>query len=173
MTVEEIFQSEWYRSIIFLTREYDKGNGLRQLHYRWALIENHDGIKQTLFVKEMKDFFKNEDPVYNEMNWIVKNCITSNTNLSNFLKRLVDEPYQLLEKFKEDELTKYRITKKGLFAVKKWMVIDAIVSYDLSEKTINELNRVVLIDLGEKMLEDLGFSGYGENPSTNGCRGFY
>ena len=36
MTVEELFDSDQYRSIIVLTDVYGNEKGLRQLHYRWV-----------------------------------------------------------------------------------------------------------------------------------------
>ena len=61
MTVEELFDTEHYRSIIILTDIFDKNNGLRQLHYRWALIKNHDNMKHALFVRAMQDFFDKDN----------------------------------------------------------------------------------------------------------------
>jgi len=172
MTITELFHADHYRSILFLTLNYDKGQGLRQLHYRWALIPDHDTIQSTSFQKEMKDFFKNEDELYGVTRWIVKDCITSNNNLSNFLKKLVAPPYQLLEKKEVEHVARYRLTKKGIIAVRKWMVVDAVESLDLPDAIIDELDKVILNYLGTGMITDLGYSDTHETMLFNECRGF-
>lgn len=147
MTVEELFTSDQYRSIIVLTDVYGNKKGLRQLHYRWVLIKYHDNIKQLLqpfFIREMKHLFEKEkdtfrkigysnklDQLYKEKS-LVKNCITSNSNLSNFLKRLSNPPYNILIRFDEDGLPKYKLTEYGKEQVKRWQLHRLVKSLDKS-----------------------------------------
>ena len=54
--IEGILKQEHYRNIINLTSKYQhKENGLRQLHFRWALVEDHGGISPT-FLKKCRIF---------------------------------------------------------------------------------------------------------------------
>ena len=125
---EDILNSDQYRSIIYLTLKYDKGHGLRQRHYRWVLIKNHDGIKYKVTIKKMQEFFKNKQtflmPDYDVLSDlqkrnIKKGCITSNTNLSNFLKILSNPPYNILIKNTKSNIPSYSLSKKGIFLVLK------------------------------------------------------
>lgn len=108
---ETIINSDHYKSIILLTWQFDKGNGLRQMHYRWCLIKNHDNIVQTYFVKEMENFFKeNKSPI--AFYGIECDCITSKSNLSNFLNKLVED-YKLLEKNENGYVPTYSLSSFG------------------------------------------------------------
>ncbi len=126
MTIDEIFDQPVYRSILYLTEKYGE-NGLRQLHYRWALIKDHDGIKESHHVKVLTKFFNTpdkRDPL--EFLYITKGCISSRSNLSNYLKRLVDKPYEFLEKTMRNGLGVYYLTKKGKHAFAKYLLLNLI-----------------------------------------------
>jgi len=172
MTTHEIFESKQYRSIIFLTLRCDKGDGLRQLHYRWALMKDHGGINQTSFVKEMKTFFPDKKEIYDVLGSIVKDCITSKTNLSNFLNRLISEPYQLLKKIEDENVNKYHVTEKGLLESQKWLVFHALhfEKAPLPSEIIDELNNIITKYYSDKMLDDLNFDK--EDMMSFDCRGF-
>jgi len=99
MKIAELIKKPHYKSIINLTFHYTKkGKALRQLHYRYALIANHDNIQNTDLLKKMKNFFGNDlEKLYNEGK-IIKNCITSRKNLNNFLNKLCSPNRNILEK---------------------------------------------------------------------------
>ena len=108
MTIEDIFLTDPYFSIIHLTLAFeDKENGLARIHYRWALIPDHDNIHSSYFKKKMNDFFTNQDQeltfqideleTLEKIMGIKRGCIKgkyANNNLGNFLKKLID--YKLL-----------------------------------------------------------------------------
>lgn len=126
MTIDEIFDQPVYRSILYLTEKYGE-NGLRQLYYRWALIKDHDGIKVPYHVKALTRFFNasdKRDPL--EFLYITKGCISSRSNLSNYLKRLVDKPYEFLEKTMRNGLGVYYLTEKGKHAFAKYLLLNLI-----------------------------------------------
>ncbi len=102
-----------YSSILNLTWLYYGNKGLRQLYYRWELIENHDNIKQTYFVREMKKKFDESDPekICNSILYS-KNCVSSRSNLNNFLQRLVDRGF-LDRKRDSDDISRYHLTEKS------------------------------------------------------------
>jgi hypothetical protein len=126
MSFEELFERPWYRSILYLTEKYGE-NGLRQLHYRWVLIKDNDGIKQSYLMNALTNFFNDpdkRDPL--EFLYITKGCISSRSNLSNYLKRLVDKPYELLERTTRTGLGEYRLTEKGKHAFAKFVLLNLI-----------------------------------------------
>jgi hypothetical protein len=170
MSIEEILNSAVYRSIIFLTDCFDKGMGLRQINYRWALIPNHDNImEETYNSKKMDLFFKENiifknsssklDRYFNER-IIKKDCITSSSNLSNKLKRLTEE-YHILEKVianKEVEITddndnpkkvlsvkkevSYIITRDGYLQAQRWMANQLVKG--IADERLEELNKLIM-----------------------------
>ena len=99
MKIAELMKKPHYKSIINLTFHYTKkGKALRQLHYRYALIANHDNIQNTDLLKKMKKFFGNDlEKLYNDRK-IIKNSITSRKNLNNFLNKLCSPNRNVLEK---------------------------------------------------------------------------
>ena len=111
---ETIINSDHYKSIILLTWKFDKGNGLRQMHYRWCLMKNHDNIVRTYFVKEMEKFFPDyaEDERPLAYYGIEYDCITSRSNLSNFLNKLVKD-YRILEKNEDGDVPTYSLSSFG------------------------------------------------------------
>lgn len=144
MTVDELLKTEHYRSIITLTDIFGKTKGLRQAHYRWALIENHGNIKSPLVYRQMKYFFNIKNEIYKRMGYsnnlerqyaektIFRNCITSNSNLSNFLKRLTLEPYNILEKKIKDDTPYYFLTDFGREQAKRFMLKQLIDGLDVN-----------------------------------------
>lgn len=160
MTAEEIFKTDRYRSIIFLTDFFDNGEGLRALHYRWALIKNHDDIGTTPEIREMEKFFKGKEKhidMYrrlgfsNKLEWlqkrglIKKDCITSCTNLSNHLKKLTED-YHILERIAgENKVGRYRLSKNGWIKAKQWMINNWINSLPekLKEQLLEKLSECV------------------------------
>jgi len=144
MTVEELYDTDHYRSIIILTDIFGKNNGLRQLHYRWALIKNHDNMKHALFVRAMQDFFEKDNNLFKKLGYsnkldqlykekiLINECITSNSNLSNFLKRLYHPPYNILNRFEEDGVPRYKLTKYGKEQAKRWLILRLVKSFDAS-----------------------------------------
>lgn len=153
MKIEEMIKKEPYRSIIELTQSYENPytkKGLSRMHYRWALIQNHDNIKGTYFKEKMAKFFrsapcndKDEKELlhkehYNarkkyyleflyELGIIERDVIRgkrANNNLGNFLKRLVDIGI-LVTHGDSDKIMHYTLTEKYAFLA---------VCYSLSKK---------------------------------------
>ena len=176
MTVEELFNTDWYRSIIFLTDIFAKTDGLRQLHYRWALIKNHDNMKYTLFVKGMQQFFNKEKILYKKLGYsnklerlyaegiLIKDCITSNSNLSNFLKRLSNPPYDLLEQFERDGVPRYKLTEHGKNEAKRWQLIHLVKSLD--DSILKDVYHWILKFIEKKMYESIKVVNKRSNAKT-------
>ena len=67
MTIEDILRRSPYKDIIKLTHRFQhKEGGLRLIHYRWALVVNHDNIKRDDYVQQMTEFFS---PQYTPERW--------------------------------------------------------------------------------------------------------
>ncbi len=144
MTVDELFETDHYRSIIILTDIFGKNHGLRQMHYRWALIKNHGDIKNPIFRRRMKGFYDLDNEIYKKQGFsnkleelyaekiITRNCVTSNTNLSSFLKRLISDPYNILEKKVKDDVPYYFLTDYGREQAKRWQIKRLIDGLDAS-----------------------------------------
>lgn len=146
MTIDEIFDQPVYRSILYLTEKYGE-NGLRQLHYRWALIKDHDGIKESHNVKALTRIFNDpdkRDPL--EFLYITKGCITSRSNLSNYLKKLVDEPYEFLEKTTRNGIGEYHLTEKGKHIFAKYILLNLIknVPAEFISKNYFEISKPIV-----------------------------
>jgi len=146
MTIDEIFDQPVYRSILYLTEKYGE-NGLRQLYYRWALIKDHDGIKESNHAKTLTRFFNapdKKDPL--EFLYITKGCISSRSNLSNYLKRLVDKPYEFLEKTMRNGLGVYYLTKKGKHTFAKYLLLNLIknVPAEFLSKNYFEISKPIV-----------------------------
>ncbi len=80
--------------LIFFLHEKKISKGLKQIHFRYALMENHGLSNKT--VEEMKASFGSNLQICYDKKFLIKNCINSNTKLSNYLKTLED--YELIEK---------------------------------------------------------------------------
>ncbi|VVB59685.1 Uncharacterised protein [uncultured archaeon] len=161
MTVEELFDADHYRSIIILTDTFAGEEGLRQLHYRWALIPNHDNMKHTLFIRAMQNFFNLEQEIYQRIGYqnklerlyaekiIIKDCITSNSNLSNFLNRLSNQPYNILQRLEKDEVPRYILTDYGKQQAKQWRLIQLIKNVD--ETMIDNIEKTIWETIEKKI----------------------
>jgi hypothetical protein len=146
--LEGILNQEHYRSIINLTSKYqDKEDGLRQFHYRWALIKNHDNIDQTSFKNELQEFFQNPQLEYFEKKGYIKTgCIKGkypNNNLTNFLKKLSDpNEYGILVKHKDkDNITRYKVSNKFYDKLEIYEKIEMLKSYDNIDHITSMLHR--------------------------------
>lgn len=148
MTVEEMLKQPHYLAILNFTLVFGNKEGLRQSHYRWELIKNHDNIKQTYLVNEMKNFFKESENKNFFLSYIfTKTYISSRSNLSNFLKKL--EKNNLLNKVKDsDKIGRYFLTDKSEAYLLRHNLIELFellplnyikkIYYDLSEKFLDE-----------------------------------
>lgn len=165
MTVEELFNTDWYRSIIALTDIFANTKGLRQLHYRWALIKNHDNMKYMLFVKGMQQFFDKDKIFYKKLGFpnklerlyaegiLVRDCITSSSNLSNFLKRLSNPPYDILKQFERDGVPRYKLTEYGKNEATRWQLIQLVKG--LEGSILKDASRNILQLIEKKMYENI------------------
>jgi hypothetical protein len=164
-TVDELFDTDWYRSIIVLTDIFGKIDGLRQLHYRWALIKNHDNMKHMLFVKGMEQFFDNEKIIYEKLGFsnklerlysegvIVRDCITSNSNLSNFLKRLSSPQYNILKRFEKNGVPRYKLTENGRYKAQRWQLLQLVKGLD--DGVLEDVYGNILKLIEKKMYENI------------------
>jgi hypothetical protein len=127
--VGSILDSDHYRSILLLNALDTEYNGLRQIHYRYVLMDDHGGVTQKNDIDKIEYTFRHSKDIideYKDYNWIVEGSITSNTNLSNFLKRLSEDPYNLLEIELKDYFSRYRLTPKGFFYTLKWRNMEIV-----------------------------------------------
>jgi len=153
MTIEEMLNQRHYSSILNLTWLFGGNKGLRQLHYRWKLIENHDNIKQTYFVREMKKKFDKSDPekICNSILYS-KNCVTSRSNLTNFLLRL--EERELLHRTPDSNgISRYHLTGKSELYLLKHNLIEMIdlIPIEHIKKVYFDLSNI-LIDNNEFLI---------------------
>ena len=98
------------------TRKEMKDQVFRQL-------ESVRNIKKEQIINFFNDPDK-KDPL--EFLYIKKGCISSRSNLSNYLKRLVDKPYELLEKKTRNGVGVYRLTEKGKHVFAKYVLLNLI-----------------------------------------------
>lgn len=177
MKLNDLMESPHYESILTLTMYFqDKEKGLRLMHYRWALIENHDNINQNYFVHKMNDFFsssfneKQKDELtklYREQGNTynfdtdlhdfykrypnAKGCIKgkyANNNLSNFLNKLV-YTYKILNKYKDtDGIERYYLNDyRKLLAMTQRKTIKRVIETLSDEKIFKLFHTVMEIDL--------------------------
>jgi len=113
MSFQEVVK-KWkpgYMSIIFLTNQFQGKQGLRLLHYRYALVEK-DEISQE-WKKEMEGFFGwklKQLYILQE----IKKCITTRQNLIDKLHNLEDWGIlKTIPKTKKDGFTRYKINKEN------------------------------------------------------------
>jgi hypothetical protein len=128
LTLESIFKKsiEPYRSILNLLirfQKHGKEEGLKQSHFRYALMRNHGDLNPYL-MEEMRRFYLGRESVvvkdylnpFIESGYITPNCVTSRSNLSNKLKRLLD--MGVIYKDQRGKKDRYKITRdcrlKGL-----------------------------------------------------------
>ena len=144
MNFSEIMEKPWLSSIINLTELYDQGDGLRPIHYRWALIPKHDGIKSTNDIAAMKKFFeyKKEDPSMEISKLgITEGSITSKTNLSNFLKRLVNDYHILTVKEGKYKITKYKINPEIQGTILRYRINRILSRFSTEE--LQEIDKII------------------------------
>ncbi len=110
-TIEELFETDHYRSIFYLTYYFGREKGLTTMDYRYMLIKDGDGIKSTDMKNRWINLWKGLSFLkYVFVNVIKRDSISSVTNLSNFLHKLVYD-YEILEKYDEDQIVYYKIRK--------------------------------------------------------------
>jgi hypothetical protein len=148
MGVAEMLKQPHYMSILNFTWLFGDNQGLRQLHYRWELIKNHDGIKSTRFVEEMKEFFKEAEVKKFLLSHIfTKTYISSRSNLTNFLKKLVENDL-LCKVAGPDRISIYFLTDKSEAYLLRHNLIELIKVAPLSyiEKNYYELSKKIIED---------------------------
>ncbi len=169
--LEELLKYDHYRSILYLTKNYQyKENGLKQIHFRWALIDNHDNIDQTSIVHQMGTFFSSSVPLnlLYEEKIIVQNCIKgkyANNNLSNFLLKLT-EHYNVLQKnVDKDGFIRYKITEEINKKLIFYDILENLKQYDdfldLNSLYPNRPNVVCAFDEKEKFMRLLSPDDFG------------
>lgn len=152
-----------YRSIIGLTIIGKKiGIDIEKIHYRYALIKDHDGIKKpTILINEMKKF----EEYYRKKNMIadmiVEGCIKSSGSLDSFLRKLREANILKLNR------KLYSISEEYYPQIIKWLVCslvdswpaDSISEMDLPEKYIG-LDENFGKNISEDILNKLNILGF-------------
>jgi len=137
-TPENAFTLPKYRDIINLLFEFQGKSGLQQKHFRYALIENHDGMEGYNERKVLKDFTEmgGEDKLQSLIDNECKNpkCISSGKNLHNFLVRLVD--MKVIKKDERSEIGKYRLVEEYRYEVIKG-ILQQNISYFNNREVID------------------------------------
>jgi hypothetical protein len=136
MTLEELLEKDHYKSIINLTLHYQlkaqeenkKFEGLRAIHYRWALCPNHDGLDGSLFKGTLHKYFGSDLKELYKSKKVVKNSVTDRKNLSNFLRHLSKKGL-LNKKIKENNTPYYTISMLLQGYINKEASINALKSY--------------------------------------------
>lgn len=185
-TLEDIIYN-WkiqYMSIIFLSLHFqdnfkDKDNGLRLIHYRYALVKKHNIKSATglLGLEGMKQFFgwKLKQLYYLKE---IEKCITTTSNLSKYLKNLVDMGaiHRIPDEKEEEKLAIYRIDsdnfKKIESAMKQSLFRKIIYEYpNISEILLDRILHLFVEELKnrgmnkEADLIKLNLSIFSKNPN--------
>ena len=109
------------------------GEGLQQLHYRYALIKDHDNIYFQDYREQLDKIFGENKSLYQKMGYpggkldqyysdklIIKNSVGSNNSLFNFLQKLVED-YRILKKVEDEKgVARYKLTQRGLDETTRW-----------------------------------------------------
>jgi len=171
-----------YVSIIFLTLNFqnnfkDKQNGLRLIHYRYALVKKHNIKSPTglLGIEGMKQFFGWK---LNQLYFMkeIEKCITTTNNLSKYLKNLVEMGALNKIPDEKENLAIYRIDpdnhKKIEMAMKQSMLTKIIK--DIPKELFEEICDKLVMFISEELkingmtkqanLINLNFSIF-DNPS--------
>ena len=121
-----------YLSIIFLTLQYqdkfkDKKDGFRLIHYRYALVKNHNITSTTgqLSIKAIKKFFGGKLRTLYDFKDIEK-CITTTNNLSKYLNNLVEMGALHKDSDEKEKLATYRINPENYKKIERTMKLTLI-----------------------------------------------
>lgn len=117
LSINAIMEREHYMAIITITHYFDRGEGITRPQYRWALIKDHNRIEKTSTFGRKKDFdnFFKQDRFGNKGD--LRRIISSDNNLGNFLRRLVD--YQILERFEDKKhVERFKLRKDAMLLLK-------------------------------------------------------
>jgi hypothetical protein len=165
MLIEDLLKKDHYKSIIALTQIYqDRNNnifwkknpfkpldhipkGLRQVHYRYALVEQHDNMGGAS-KKAMDKFYNNTLEHLYKDGTIIRNCITNRNNLTNFLTKLVE--YEILNKNIDEKPPTYSISKKYYTEVVKFMIRQSIDDRNADSVDFMRTSDLSTIDIMEK-----------------------
>ena len=155
MKIENLVLKPQYNSILLLLELYDKdGKGLRQQHFRYALMENSElpenkkkFFKNKFFGKSLKYFQNNFNDKYrydeNSTLLILKGCVKNRVELSQFLERLVR--YDLIKKNGKHPEIRYHLTNKY------WMLrnrmIKELYSKRIIEKCVKIKDKKIMLSL--------------------------
>lgn len=136
MTFDDLFKKRHYRNILILLFIYGRNNGLRQIHFRYALMDN-PGLGKDSLIK-MKEFFDStsrikisvqlhgEGPAV-PFNLSIKGSIGSRQKLTNYLTKLVE--MGILKKYGTHPNIRYELTKFYHNEMRKSEAIDTIKKY--------------------------------------------
>jgi len=153
-TFEDLMKKDHYRSIIFLTMIFGKEKGLTPEDYRYVLIKDHDGINKTDIVNKWKNKFKKNKNLRLIFILLIRiGSVTSQTNLSNFLYKLVNT-YKILkkDKEKEEQIPYYQIKKDCYY--KPWKSYFKKVIDMIPDKYIYDITNDFLKSYHSKLVAD-------------------
>ena len=142
MSVQDMMSQEHYISIFTLTYEFDRGEGLQQIHYRYVLQENpglteyYQNKMKRYFGNDLEKLFKESDMLEKMGNprRIYRNCIKTGTHLSYFLNQMVKHGI-LDRKTTEDGKKSYVLKEFNYFIYPIKMLVRRIK--DTAPTTIN------------------------------------
>ena len=127
MKFRDLLEKNHYKSIIVLLILFEGDRGLRQAHFRYALMDDPELHKYTVI--EMERFFENKlhylfDVYLGENFSWEKGCIHSRQELTNFLMRL--EEMKIIKKHGKKRKIRYKLTPKFASEFIKMTVMEEI-----------------------------------------------
>ena len=120
---DKVFDKVEYRSIVFLTLVFGEKEGLRHQDYVYALVRKKNKIPTDIKAKWKKELNQNNVSAF--VSLIQLDCITTPSNLSEKLKKLVND-YKLLEKDTFYNIPYYKVKKDRKNLALKWFFIKVI-----------------------------------------------
>jgi len=165
-TIYKLFDSDQYSTLIWLTLRFGQDQGLKPMHYRWALIENHDNITQTPHIIEMEKFFSKQFRKWGDYSIKYsldeffehedhkKNCISSTSNLSMYLKKLVYD-YKIFKRTKVENNNRYEIIDYDKYEDELLRADSIEMIKNCSDKFVAELNfHIIEFFIKKKKIKD-------------------
>lgn len=150
---DNILKKKHYKAILDFTYHFEGKEGLTQQYYRWGLVQNHDGIKSTSFINDIKRHyakrilgikiikdgsFEKIENLFQYSNPIFK----SRSALSNNIIKLSKEPYNLLEKNESEKHSRYKLSEVGLYLIRLNHLIDFIKA--VHQDNLKDLEKYIL-----------------------------
>lgn len=147
ITLESVLYTDPYFSIIYLLKEFQGRNGLTTLHFRYALCKDHGDIHPYSIATVEKDFENRLDFLYDA--YIERDCVSSRSNLSNFLKILLE--LNIITKKKLGKKTRYKLDNIFEQMLKRKEHIESMNEYS----DLHSIQNTMIYGLPTKVYNDL------------------